>query len=75
MKTNQKIKILTHLYNNKTINPHEARELYRCERLASRIADLRKDGHSIISKRRSYKDEFGDLISYAEYSLEAEDGR
>lgn len=72
MKTNQKIKILTHLYNNKTINPHEALRLYGCMRLASRVSDLKKEGYPIKSKKVTYRDEFGDLISYAEYSLEAE---
>ena len=42
--------ILKDLKKGKKINPLQALEKYKCFRLASRINDLRADGHSIETK-------------------------
>jgi hypothetical protein len=44
--------------------------LFRCERLASRINDLKNRGYKIGTTIVSYKDEDGITIRYAEYFLE-----
>ena len=45
---NQNTAILKHM-RRKSITPIEALELYGCFRLAARIADLREQGHSIVT--------------------------
>lgn len=66
---NQKQKILEHLLQGKTLTQLKATHVYKCMRLASRIDELRKEGHNIITTTRY--DETGS--SYAEYSLKARD--
>lgn len=46
----QNAKILAHLSRGGTINPMQALKKYGCFRLASRIMDLRMDGHNIVSE-------------------------
>lgn len=43
----QKTDILLHLKEQGSIDPKLALELYGCMRLASRIDELRSDGHSV----------------------------
>jgi len=43
----QSDQILLHLESGQTITPIEALELFRCFRLAARIADLKALGHNI----------------------------
>lgn len=47
MKTTQKQKILNHLSNGKSLSPLQALGLFGCYRLASRVHDLKRDGHPI----------------------------
>ena len=47
----QKDKILEHLRTGRPITQDTARELYGCMRLASRISELKKSGHLILSLR------------------------
>ena len=47
----QNKKILAHLEKYGSITPIEAQELYRCMRLASRIADLRGMKYKITTER------------------------
>ena len=42
--------ILEHLEQGKPITALEALQLYGCLRLASRISDLKKDGHDIMDQ-------------------------
>ena len=49
MKT-QEENILSHLESGKHLTPLDALDLYGCFRLASRVFDLRKAGHSILMK-------------------------
>lgn len=57
--------ILEHLQKNKHITPLEALGVYGVYRLASRIDELRKAGHNIVTER------VRDLLGkqYARYSL------
>lgn len=49
----QKASLLAHLVRGETITQAEARQVYGIERLASRIDELRKDGHDIVSVEKS----------------------
>ena len=65
-------RILAYLEEHAFINTKIARELFRCERLASRITDLKNRGIKIGKVTRSYKDDEGNTIRYAEYYLISE---
>ena len=43
--------ILNHLQNGNSITQLEALNMFQCFRLASRINDLRNDGHKIITDK------------------------
>ena len=47
----QKDKVLEHLRTGQPITQDTARELFGCMRLASRISELKKAGHVILSLR------------------------
>ena len=59
-------KILEYLQSGKSITTPIARALCKCERLAARISDLRKKGHSIETTIIYTK--LG-RVKYASYSL------
>ncbi len=63
--------ILAHLRKGLTLTAKEARALFRCDRLAARIKDLRYSGHDIYTTMES-----GGGKRWARYSLikEAQDG-
>jgi len=67
MKESQKAKILEHLTRYKHISPFEAMNLYGCMRLASRILELKNDGHEI--KKTMLKNTASGK-SHAVYALE-----
>lgn len=58
-------KLLSHLQKHGPISPLKARHVYKIERLASRMHDLRRMGHDIVVEQR--RDPTGSR--YAEYSL------
>lgn len=68
----QSEKILYHLSSGKTITPLEALQSYGCFRLASRISDLKREGHDIVT---TIKESYGDdgVKRYAEYRLRIAD--
>ena len=47
----QRVKILEHLRTGQPLTQDTARELFGCMRLASRISELKKAGHVILSLR------------------------
>ena len=59
--------ILNHLQKKKTITQDEARELYACNRLASRINNLRESGHEIDTIKVKGVNRFGKAVSWAKY--------
>jgi hypothetical protein len=65
-------KILRHLEEYGTITPIEALQEYGIMRLASRITDLKKAGHIIITNTVNGYNKFGEKVRYASYSLEKE---
>lgn len=60
----QRDTIVTHLQKHGSISPLEARHVYGIERLASRIDELRQNGHSIETRQK--RDPRGKR--YAEYA-------
>lgn len=67
MKQSQNDKILEHLKRHGTIERFQARDLYKCERLASRINDLRSSGHTIRTQMQYKVGEDGEPVKWAEY--------
>tara|TARA_S200002703_G_scaffold22131_1_gene18834 strand:- start:26849 stop:27064 length:216 start_codon:yes stop_codon:yes gene_type:complete len=65
MKKTQSQKILKHLSSGKSLSPLQALGLFGCYRLASRIHDLKRDGHQIETIIKS--DDQG--RTYASYVL------
>lgn len=61
----QKNKVLSYLRSKPYITQLVAKQVYGVERLASRITDLKNDGHEM--KRQICKDESGKR--YTRYSL------
>ena len=77
MSTSQNKMILSYLESKhwfsgsrKVINDNIAREKYGVRRLASRINDLRNQGHDIKTITKKSIKRFGKKCSFAEYKLE-----
>lgn len=62
--------ILIYLKDRGSITAKEARQLCQCERLAARIADLRKKGIPIRTETKTYINKHGYPVRYAVYKLE-----
>ena len=71
-KASQCNKIHEYLKSGAIITAKDARLLFKCERLASRINDLKRRGVNISRNIVQYKDEEGATIRYAEYFLTRE---
>jgi len=48
----QNAKILNYLKTKKPLTTRDAQELFSCYRLASRVYDLRSQGHPIVSQTK-----------------------
>lgn len=68
-KSSQCDKIIAYMREHTFINTKIARTLFRCERLASRINDIKHRGVNVGRVMRTYKDEDGNTVRYAEYFL------
>lgn len=62
-------KVLDCLSKNGSINPIQALSWFGCFSLAQRICDLRKRGHSIITKMVTKQGRYG-KVTFAEYHLD-----
>lgn len=62
-------RILRHMEDYGSIDPMEAIKEYGCMRLASRISDLKGQGHEIIAERTKGKNRYGETTSYCVYRL------
>lgn len=63
--------VLNHLKRFGHISQKDAINSYGCYRLASRIAELRRDGYVIKTDRKTEKNRYGAKVSFAVYTLEA----
>lgn len=66
--------VLLHLHECGSISSLEAMQFYGIMRLASRISDLNKQGHHIISTTQKSHNRFGEPIHYAVYRFAEEKG-
>lgn len=62
-------RILNHLKENSGITQREALEMYGCMRLGSRIYDLKKRGHKIITIPEEGYNRYGEKTRFARYRL------
>jgi len=71
-KLTQKQKVLRHLVNYGKISPLTAFRDYGIMRLASRIHELRNDGHNIKSVSTTALNRFKEKINHATYFINNE---
>lgn len=71
MKLTQYDRVLEHLQKNGKLSQKQAIKLYGAYRLSAIIYMLRKDGYRITTNFKSGKNRYGDIVSWAEYKLEA----
>ena len=64
-------RVLRHMKDYGSITSAEAMTEYGIMRLASRISDLKKLGFPIRKEMVSGKNRYGELTSYAQYSIVA----
>lgn len=69
MKITQCDMILRHLRDYGSITSLEAITEYGILRLASRINDLKRSGHNIVSETATSKNRYGENIRYSVYRL------
>lgn len=69
MKITQCEIILRHLRDYGSITSSEAFLEYGILRLASRINDLKRSGHNIVSETATGKNRYGEKIRYSVYRL------
>ena len=74
MKTTQCDKIIRHLKTFGSISSLEAITEYGILRLASRIHDLKRQGHNIVSETQSSKNRFDERVSFKVYKLAEKEG-
>lgn len=68
----QNERVLRHLKTYGSITPLEALSEYGIMRLASRISDLKKEGHIITKSLKKHTNRFGEHTHYASYKLAKE---
>lgn len=61
--------VLEFMAANGSITPVEALDELGCMRLASRISDLKRMGHSIRKEMVEKKNRFGETVRFARYSI------
>ena len=66
-------KVLEYMKDFGSITPLDAMRDIGCMRLASRIADLKDQGHAIGKRMKTSKNRYGKNVSFAEYYLIEED--
>jgi hypothetical protein len=71
----QKEAILDWLKSGRTITQREALAQFGCWRLASRISDLRREGHPIVTVNKKVNDRFGNIVRIAQYHYKAQTRR
>jgi len=73
VKVNQNIRIIRYLKSHGTITSLEAMNELGVMRLASRISNLRQQGHKITSQYVSRMNRFGETCRVKQYTLGDED--
>ena len=70
-KKNQKERIVDYIKDFGSITHLEAVRDLGCQRLASRISELKKMGYPIVSEFETGKNRYGEPTNYKRYSLES----
>lgn len=73
-KKNQKERIVDYIKDFGSITHLEAVRDLGCQRLASRISELKKMGYPIVSEFETGKNRYGEPTHYKRYSLEVTNG-
>lgn len=66
-------RVLEYMKQFGSITQLEAIRDIGCMRLASRIADLKDQGHAIGRRMKQEKNRYGNKVSFAEYYLEEDE--
>ena len=66
-------RVLEYMKKFGSITQLEAIRDIGCMRLASRIADLKDQGHAIGRRMKTEKNRYGNTVSFAEYYLEEDE--
>ena len=69
----QEDRVLGYIFKNGSITSLDAIREFGITRLSAKIYNLRKEGFKIRTDFRSEKNRYGDIVSFAVYSLEDED--
>lgn len=65
----QKERVYKYMKDFGSITQAEAFNILGVYRLAARISDLRRDGVTIRSQKKCWKNRYGETVYFAEYSL------
>lgn len=68
-------RVLNHMERYGAITTNDAMTWYGCNRLAARIWDLKRQGYRIKKETATGRNRYGESVSWASYSLEADDDR
>lgn len=68
-KVTQCDKILAYIREHGSITPLDALREFGCMRLASRMSDLKGRGYAVKSTMETSKNQHGESVSYARYTI------
>lgn len=71
-KSTQRLRVMQHLKEGKTLTSLEALRLYGIMRLPNRISELRRRGEQIEKQTITVRNKYGDAVRVAQYRLKAE---
>ena len=71
-KSTQRIRVMQHLKEGKTLTSLEALRLYGIMRLPNRISELRRRGEQIEKQTIIVRNKYGEAVRVAQYRLKAD---
>lgn len=71
-KSTQRLRVMQHLKEGKTLTSLEALRLYGIMRLPNRISELRRRGEQIEKQTIIVRNKYGEAVRVAQYRLKAE---
>jgi hypothetical protein len=71
-KSSQRLRVMQHLKEGKTLTSLEALRLYGIMRLPNRISELRRRGEQIEKTTITVENKYGEAVRVAEYRLKAD---
>ena len=72
IKSSQRLRVMQHLKEGKTLTSLEALRLYGIMRLPNRISELRRRGEQIEKTTITVENKYGESVRVAEYRLKAD---